>query len=191
MTSSNGNIFRVTGPRWIPRTKASDAELWCFFYLRLNKRLSKQWSRRYLAHYDVTVMVCFQILALVVHIFYSWSGHSKWDQCSPSGVAQFAKWHMNGTFCMACLYGMKYESWRGPIDFWSLGYCTGEFPTQRPVTRSFDVSSGLRLNRRLSKQSWGRWFETPSLSLWRHRNVKQQTHGNGIHYWYKANFINA
>ena len=49
-TSSNGNIFRVTGPlcgeftghRWIPRTKASDAELWCFFDLRLNKRLSKQ-----------------------------------------------------------------------------------------------------------------------------------------------------
>ena len=48
MTSSNGNIFRVTGhlcgeftgPRWIPRTNASDAELWCFFDLRLNKRLS-------------------------------------------------------------------------------------------------------------------------------------------------------
>ena len=39
MTSSNGNIFRGTGPlcgeftgyRWIPLTKASDAELWCFF----------------------------------------------------------------------------------------------------------------------------------------------------------------
>ena len=46
--------------------------------------------RRYLTHYDVTVMACFQILALVVHICYSWSGHSKWDQCSPSGVAQFA-----------------------------------------------------------------------------------------------------
>ena len=38
MMSSNGNIFRVTGPlwgeftghRWIPLTKASDAELWCF-----------------------------------------------------------------------------------------------------------------------------------------------------------------
>ena len=50
MTSSNGNIFRVTGhlcgeftgPRCIPRTKASDAELWwVFFHLRLNKRLSK------------------------------------------------------------------------------------------------------------------------------------------------------
>ena len=50
MTSSDGNIFRVTGPlcweftgpRWIPRTRASDAELWCFFDLRLNRRLSKQ-----------------------------------------------------------------------------------------------------------------------------------------------------
>ena len=40
MTSSNENIVRVTGPlcgeftgpRWIPRTKASDAELWCFLW---------------------------------------------------------------------------------------------------------------------------------------------------------------
>ena len=40
MTSSNGYIFRVTGhlcgeftgPRWIPHTKASDAELWCLLW---------------------------------------------------------------------------------------------------------------------------------------------------------------
>ena len=32
----------TTGHRWIPLTKANDAELWCFFYLRLNKGLSKQ-----------------------------------------------------------------------------------------------------------------------------------------------------
>ena len=51
MTSSNGNIFRVTGhlcgeftgPRWIPHTMASDAELLFFFDLHPNKRLSKQW----------------------------------------------------------------------------------------------------------------------------------------------------
>ena len=50
MTSSNGNIFRVTGhlcgkftgPRWISRTKASDSELWCPFDMRPNIRLSKQ-----------------------------------------------------------------------------------------------------------------------------------------------------
>ena len=34
--SSNGNIFRITGPlcghRWIPLSNASDAELWCFLW---------------------------------------------------------------------------------------------------------------------------------------------------------------
>ena len=50
MTSSNGSTFRVNGHlcgeftdhRWIPSTEASDTELYVFFYLRLNKRLSKQ-----------------------------------------------------------------------------------------------------------------------------------------------------
>ena len=46
----------------------------------------------------------------------------------------------------------------------------GEFPTQRPVTRSFDVFFDLRLNKRLGKQPWGWWFETPSWSLWRQCN---------------------
>ena len=46
----------------------------------------------------------------------------------------------------------------------------GEFPTQRPVTRSFDVYFDLRPNKRLSKQSWSWWFETLSWSLWRHHN---------------------
>ena len=44
----------------------------------------------------------------------------------------------------------------------------GEFPSQRPVTRSFDVFFDLHLNKRLSKQSWGWWFQTSSCSLWRH-----------------------
>ena len=57
MTSSNGNISRVTGhlcgeftgPRWIPHTKASDAELWYFLWSACD-------LKRYRAHYDVTVM---------------------------------------------------------------------------------------------------------------------------------------
>ena len=47
----------------------------------------------------------------------------------------------------------------------------GEFTAQRPVTRSFDVFFDLRLNKRLSKQSWGWWSETLSRSLWHHRNA--------------------
>ena len=46
----------------------------------------------------------------------------------------------------------------------------GEFPHKRPVTRSFDVLFDLRLNKQLSKQSWGWWFETLSRPLWRHSN---------------------
>ena len=44
------------------------------------------------------------------------------------------------------------------------------FPAQRPVTRIFDVFCDLRLNKRLSKQSWGWWFETLLRTLWRHHN---------------------
>ena len=46
----------------------------------------------------------------------------------------------------------------------------GGFPSQRPVTRSFEVFFDLRLNKRLSKQSWGWWFETTPHPLRRHSN---------------------
>ena len=36
----------------------------------------------------------------------------------------------------------------------------GEFPAQRPVTRSFELFFDLSLNKQLSKQSWGSWLET-------------------------------
>ena len=64
--------------------------------------------------------------------------------------------------------------WRHQMETFSalLAICTGnspvpgEFPTQKPVTRSCDVFFDLRLNKRLSKQSWGWWFETLSCPLW-------------------------
>ena len=70
--------------------------------------------------------------------------------------------------------------WRHQMETFSalLAICagnspvSGDFPAQRPVTRSFDVFFDLRLNKRLSKQWWGWWFETPSCSLWRHCNVR-------------------
>ena len=53
--------------------------------------------------------------------------------------------------------------WRHQMETFSalLAICagnspvTGESPTQRPVTRSFDIFFDLSLNKRLSKQSWG------------------------------------
>ena len=80
--------------------------------------------------------------------------------------------------------------WRHQMETFSalLAICAGnspvpgEFPGQRPVTRSFDVFFDLRPNIRLSKQSWGWWSETPSSSLWRHRNgTSLQATYNGSH----------
>ena len=50
----------------------------------------------------------------------------------------------------------------------------GEIPSQGPVTRSFDVSFDMRMNKRLSKQTRGWWFEPPSRSSWRHCDGKPQ-----------------
>ena len=47
---------------------------------------------------------------------------------------------------------------------------TSGFPSQKSLTRNFDVFFDLRLNKRLSKESRRLWFETPSCSLWRHCN---------------------
>ena len=66
--------------------------------------------------------------------------------------------------------------WRHQMETFSilLGLCEGnlpvvdEFPSQRPVTHSFDVFFYLHLNKRLSKQSRRLWIETPMLPLWRH-----------------------
>ena len=47
----------------------------------------------------------------------------------------------------------------------------GGSPSQRPVTRIFDVFIDKRLKKRLSKQARCRWFETPWCSLWRNCNA--------------------
>ena len=71
MMSSNGNLSRVTGPlcgeftdhRWIPLTKASDAELWRFLSsvpAWINGWVNNREAgdlRRHRARYDVIVMI--------------------------------------------------------------------------------------------------------------------------------------
>ena len=147
MTSSNGNIFRVTGPLCgeftgpgeFPAQRPVTRSFDVFFDLRLNKRLSKK-----------TRSWWFETL--------SWS---LWRHCN--GVAKH------------CLRDVKYQN-----DEKTLHYCvtkwkhfprywlcegnppvTGGFPSQRPVTRSFDVFSHLPLNGWAKNQDAG--------DLWRHR----------------------
>ena len=55
------------------------------------------------------------------------------------------------------------------------GHLCGDrwIPRTKAVTRGFDVFFDLRLNKQLSKQSWGWWLETLSCSLWRQSNAKE------------------
>ena len=81
MTSSNGNIFRVTGhlcgeftgPRWIPRTKASEVRALMFSLIctRINGWVNNGEAgdlRRKRAHYDVSLMVS-------PNMYKSWHDH--------------------------------------------------------------------------------------------------------------------
>ena len=65
--------------------------------------------------------------------------------------------------CICKFFDLDSARWRHQMKTFSalLALCAGnspvtsEFPSQRPVTRNFDVFFYLHLNKRLSKQRWG------------------------------------
>ena len=102
------------------------------------------------------------------------------------------------TFIMACWCYVTWWCYQMETFSTLLALCvgnspvTGEFPAQKPVTWSFDVFFDLCLNKQLSKQLWGWWFETILHPLWRHCNEFYRTcsimsSGNGLSIvWYKT-----
>ena len=95
MTSSNENIFRVTGPlwgkssghRWIPLTDASDEELWCVLWSAPEQTAEQTIETPVIweAHYGVTVMAChpFVTKPLPEPILHCKLNRQKqaWDKC--------------------------------------------------------------------------------------------------------------
>ena len=81
MASSNGNFFRVTGHlcgeftglRWIPRTKACDAQLWINDWVNNGEAGD---LRRYHAHYVAIVMIM-DIIKQNWHRFPVWGLQSR------------------------------------------------------------------------------------------------------------------
>ena len=113
------------------------------------------------------IILCWEqranLLAATYHV-------GKWSITSRSGVM-----HKKIAVCKPCSY---HDDIIKMVTFSALlavragnSPVTSEFPTQRPVTRSFDVFFDLCLNKRLSKQLWCWWFETPSCPLWCHCNA--------------------
>ena len=89
MTSSKRNLFHVTGPllgkvtghRWIPFTKISDAELWCFFLISswTNVWVNNRYAidlRRHRTQYDVTLMIWSRLITVISHTRH---GSPKWQ----------------------------------------------------------------------------------------------------------------
>ena len=110
MTSSNGNILRVTGSlcgeftghRWIPLTQASDAEIWFFSLICawINGWVNSSEAgdlRRHRAHYDVTLMY---IVSLDVIKLWSLRLHIiVWGVINDksAAVVYIMPWHQLGT----------------------------------------------------------------------------------------------
>ena len=102
MTSSNGNIFRVTGllcgeftgHRWITRTKASQAELWCFFFIWA---CTSSWAdnedagdlRRHGAHYDLIVLRKSMFV---------------WHHCDGHRLSYACDYHLAWTYSQICTF---------------------------------------------------------------------------------------
>ena len=105
MTSSYGNIFRVTGPlcgeftgnRWIPLTKASDAELWCFLWSVpwikgwVNNRKAGD-LRRHRAHYEVIVMLAQFLQTIFPSDFPSFCFRFHWNSCPRVQIIIYQLW---------------------------------------------------------------------------------------------------
>ena len=129
-----------------------------------------------------SVPLCFQFLTIKIHINCHLNSQIIFDRCHHSLVALspvIYEWDSDDLTGLFAKFDMM-TSWNGNIFRVTGPLCgeftgPGEFPTQRPVTRSFDVFFDLRLNKPLSKQSEGWWFETLSRSLWRHRNEISHT----------------
>ena len=150
MTPSNGNIFRVPGPlcgeftghRWIPHTKASDAELRCFLWSAswINDLVNNREAgdlRRNRGHYDVTVMVT--VSWRHVLIVADCSGDTNCVTCAAAGV------------CIKCAPGFEAIG----------GNCTGDvwkFSKQRIINFKMVYLFQISAQRRKTNQFYWHWL---------------------------------
>ena len=103
--------------------------------------------------------------------------NNHFEQCN---IKLPKNWGHGWCFIVICCVFMMTSS-NGTISV-LLVLCAGYSPVIGyrwiPLTKTSDDSSDvlfdLRLNKRLSKQSWGWWLETPSCRLWRHSNARDQ-----------------
>ena len=96
-------------------------------------------------------------------------------------------WNWLGRSCLFQFIPLHYDviKWNHFPRYWpcvwGIHWSSVNSPHKGLVTRSFDVFFNLLLNKRVSKQSWGRWVETPPRSLWRHCDVNLKSSPQPTH----------
>ena len=150
-----------------------------------NTNISQYHSTRVdLCSNKILVGLCFPLNRVTSCYRHGAPNHKQLHFCSialSANIKEYIKIRIIGTYGREPISELSISVttwWRHQMEtfFALLAICagnspvTGEFPSQRPATRSFDVFFDLRLNKQLSKQSWGWWFETLSRPLWRHYN---------------------
>ena len=101
---------------------------------------------------------------LLMRQLLTWSGHHRLQWywlCRIKGFLFFTKRFQPPVPSQCCeiIYNILYSM--SPVIY----------STAYRLRIGIDVYFDLRPNKRLSKQSWGWWFEMPSRPLWRHRNA--------------------
>ena len=129
-------------------------------------------------------------------------GHRGWkiDDLNPNRVRLLGRSQLSNPSDLPCYHQHLYYAlllvrnrwnwhddvikWKHLPRYWPFSGnspVAGDFPAQRPVTRNFDVSFDLRLNKRLSKHSWGWRFETLLRPLSCHCNVSHFNHARVLY----------
>ena len=153
-----------------PSQRASNKYFDVFFFVRLHKLYNKQSCCLWRHSCDVKIMYCYIYIDIKVSLTRVFM--CVWLTGGCAGSQSMRGWKLTWIFSLWWRHQMETFSallalLEGNQAVFFRSSSSG-FPSQRPVTLSFDVFFYLRLNKRLSKQSRHRLFATPWHSLWRH-----------------------
>ena len=172
VTSSNGNAFHTTVARWIQQSLVyyfPNGVVMCrfdvFYVVNLDKLISQypsdlRWHITQKWHEPYGVSNNLQMTACLIDCSIE---HQRKDQSYWLPTRYDTK-------CQQCARHAHHDDvikWKHYCPFvWGIHRPLVNFPhKQRPVTLSFDVFFGQRLNKRSNKQSRCRWSETLSRPL--------------------------
>ena len=148
MSSSNGNILRVTGPlwgestghRWSPLIKASDAELWCFLWSAPEQTVAQTIETPVIWDAIAFIMMSLKWV-LCMHAFTSDTARLSIVRYGSDTTDNKEAMGLSISLSLDIVYSWwhhQMETFSALLALWAGNLAvTGDFFSQMPVTRSF------------------------------------------------------